>query len=73
MRYIATLDRENARVALAAVAPNHPFFQLKGSENVISFTTLRYRELPLVIRGRGAGADVTAAGVLADIIRVGLG
>ncbi len=73
LRYIATLDRENARVALAAVAPNHPFFQLKGSENVISFTTLRYRELPLVIRGRGAGADVTAAGVLADIIRVGLG
>jgi aspartokinase/homoserine dehydrogenase 1 len=48
----------------------HPFYNLSGSDNIIAFTTTRYNERPLVVKGPGAGADVTAAGVLADVIQV---
>ena len=53
------------------VDESHPFYTLSGSDNIISFTTDRYRERPLVVKGPGAGAEVTAAGVFADLINVG--
>ncbi len=49
---------------------SHPFAQLSGSDNIVVFTTQRYRERPLIVRGPGAGAEVTAAGVFADLIQV---
>ena len=58
-------------MTLQEVGADHPFFSLSGSDNIISFTTLRYRDRPLVVKGPGAGAEVTAAGVFADIIRLG--
>lgn len=57
-------------VELKAVGPEHPFYTLSGSENIVAVTTDRYLESPLVIRGPGAGASVTAAGVFADLMRV---
>lgn len=71
IRYIAALENGKARVALKEVDGNDPFYALSGSDNMIVFTTERYRERPLVIKGPGAGAEVTAAGVFADIIRIG--
>ena len=55
---------------LLAVDDTHPFYNLSGSDNVISYTTDRYRERPLVVKGPGAGAEVTAAGVFADVISI---
>jgi aspartokinase/homoserine dehydrogenase 1 len=52
------------------VGADHPFYNMNGSDNIIAFTTERYKETPLVIKGPGAGAAVTAAGVFADILRV---
>lgn len=69
--YIAELVDGKASVALKEVNSSHPFYNLSGSDNIISITTRRYKECPLVVRGPGAGAEVTAAGVFADIIRVG--
>ena len=48
----------------------HPAYRLEASNNIILITTDRYLELPLIVKGYGAGADVTAAGVFADVIRV---
>jgi aspartokinase/homoserine dehydrogenase 1 len=53
-----------------SVDSGHPTFDLEGSNNIVLLTTERYRELPMVIKGYGAGADVTAAGVFSDIMRV---
>jgi aspartokinase/homoserine dehydrogenase 1 len=69
-RFFATLDDGKASVKLIAVDSNHPSFNLEGSNNIVLLTTERYRELPMVIKGYGAGADVTAAGVFADLMRV---
>ncbi|MFI3318471.1 MAG: bifunctional aspartate kinase/homoserine dehydrogenase I [Rikenellaceae bacterium] len=69
-RFVAKLDRGEASVSLQAVDAAHPFYQLEGSNNVILITTERYKELPMVIKGYGAGAAVTAAGVFADIISI---
>ena len=49
---------------------NHPFYKLEDSNNVVVLTTERYRRYPMIIQGYGAGAEVTAAGVFADIMRV---
>ena len=57
-------------VQLEAVDTSHPFYSLSGSDNMISYTTRRYLKNPLVIKGPGAGAEVTAAGVFADIIQI---
>lgn len=65
-------DGSRARVGLQEVAPDHPFFAVKGGENAVSFLTEHYRPTPLVVRGYGAGGDVTAAGALADILKVAL-
>jgi len=73
LRYIATLEKGRATVALRAVGPAHPFYDLSGSDNIIAFTTTRYKDTPLVVKGPGAGAEVTAAGVFADILRTARG
>ena len=57
-------------VELRRYPKNHPFAQLNGSDNIIAFTTKRYAKQPLVVRGPGAGADVTAGGVFADLLRL---
>lgn len=71
LRMIAKLENGKASIGLEAVGASHPFFSLSGSDNMIIFTTERYKERPLVIRGPGAGAEVTAAGVFAEIISIG--
>lgn len=71
LRFMASLENGKAKVGLNAVDKDHPFYNLKGSDNMILFTTERYHDFPMIIRGPGAGADVTAAGVFADIIRLG--
>lgn len=70
LRFVATLDHGKVEVGLCEVDSAHPFYHLEGSNNVISITTERYREYPMVIKGYGAGAEVTAAGVFADIIGI---
>ncbi|HMA62171.1 MAG TPA: bifunctional aspartate kinase/homoserine dehydrogenase I, partial [bacterium] len=69
LRYIASYHRGEARIKLKTVGQAHPFYNLKGSDNIISIQTSRYRN-PLVIKGAGAGAQVTAAGILADIFKI---
>lgn len=71
LRYIGKLEDGKASVNLEFVDASHPFYNLTGSDNIISFTTERYKFNPLVIKGPGAGAEVTAAGVFADLINVG--
>jgi aspartokinase/homoserine dehydrogenase 1 len=70
LRYIATLEHGKAVVELRTVDAQHPFYTLSGSDNIISFTTERYKDRPLVIKGPGAGAEVTASGVFADIMSI---
>ena len=69
-RFVATLEDGKARVELREVDDQHPFYRLEGSNNVILLTTARYKEQPMEIKGYGAGAAVTAAGVFADIISI---
>ena len=69
-RFVARLDNGATSVGLELVASDHPFYNLEGSNNVILLTTERYHDYPMVIKGYGAGADVTAAGVFADIISI---
>ena len=69
-RFVAKLDEGAVEVGLQMVDSRHPLYQLEGSNNVILITTERYKELPMVIKGYGAGASVTAAGVFADIISI---
>lgn len=71
LRYMAILDNGNVSIKLASVDDKHPFYSLSGSDNIILMTTERYHDRPMVIRGPGAGAGVTAAGVFADVIRIG--
>ena len=71
LRYMATLESGKVKVGLTSVGADHPFYSLSGSDNIILLTTSRYHDRPMVIRGPGAGAEVTAAGVFADIIRIG--
>lgn len=69
-RYYATIDNGKAKVELITVDVTHPSYDLEGSNNIVLITSERYREIPMIIKGYGAGADVTAAGVFADIMRV---
>ena len=69
-RFVATFDHGHTSVALKEVDRNHPFYNLEGSNNVVSLTTERYREYPMLIQGYGAGASVTAAGVFANIMSI---
>ncbi len=71
LRFIATMTKSGeASVALQEVTQKSPFYNLGGSDNMLVFTTKRYDKRPLVIKGPGAGADVTAAGVFAEIISI---
>ena len=69
-RFVATLDEGKTRVSLETVPANHPFYQLEGSNNIVLITTERYHDYPMMIRGYGAGASVTAAGVFANVMAV---
>ena len=69
-RFVARLDEGKLDVSLQKVGSSHPFYVLEGSNNVILLTTGRYNEYPMVIKGYGAGAEVTAAGVFADVISI---
>ena len=69
-RFVATWDEGKGCVALREVEQGHPFYNLEGSNNIILLTTERYKEYPMLIQGYGAGAEVTAAGVFADIMSV---
>jgi aspartokinase/homoserine dehydrogenase 1 len=70
-RYIATYENGGVTIGLRMVGEDHPFFMMEGADNIIAFTTKRYSERPLVIKGPGAGAEVTASGVFADIVSLG--
>ena len=71
LRYIGKLENGQAAITLQMVGEDHPFYMLSGSDNIISFTTDRYSERPMVVKGPGAGAEVTAAGVFSDLVNVG--
>lgn len=71
LRYIASFEKGKINISLQQVQQNSPFVSLAGSDNMIVFTTERYKERPLVIKGPGAGAEVTAAGLFAEIIAAG--
>ena len=70
LRYIARIDATGIEVGLRAVPQSHPAAGLSGTDNMVVFTTARYDDRPLVITGPGAGAEVTAMGVFADILRI---
>ncbi|XP_020275624.1 bifunctional aspartokinase/homoserine dehydrogenase 1, chloroplastic-like isoform X1 [Asparagus officinalis] len=72
LRYVGAVDVANKKgiVELRRYSKDHPFAQLSGSDNIIAFTTMRYRDQPLIVRGPGAGAEVTAGGVFSDILRL---
>jgi bifunctional aspartokinase / homoserine dehydrogenase 1 len=70
MHYVGMLSEGRVKIQLLMLDSKHPFYNLSGSDNIISITTNRYLHNPMVIKGPGAGAEVTAAGVLADIVRV---
>ncbi len=69
-RYLARLENGKGTMGLMEVDSSHPAYPLEASNNIILITTDRYHELPLIVKGYGAGAEVTAAGVFADVIRV---
>lgn len=70
LRYVATIEDGKVTTGVKEFDASHPFYSLQGSDNMIKFTTVRYRKNPLMVKGPGAGAEVTAAGVFADIIRI---
>lgn len=71
LKYVAEFFDGKANVGLQHIVPTHPFYNLEGSDNIVLFYTDRYPENPLIIKGAGAGADVTASGIFADVIRIG--
>ncbi len=71
LKYVAELNNGKANVGLQEIPKEHPFYNLEGKDNIVMFYTERYPEQPLIIKGAGAGADVTASGLFADIIRIG--
>ncbi|KAL2615999.1 hypothetical protein AAZV13_08G098700 [Glycine max] len=72
LRYVGVVDVTNKKgvVELRRYKKDHPFAQLSGSDNIIAFTTRRYKDQPLIVRGPGAGAQVTAGGIFSDILRL---
>ncbi|MEX2527340.1 MAG: bifunctional aspartate kinase/homoserine dehydrogenase I [Gemmatimonadota bacterium] len=71
LRYVGTVSRkEGARVRLEAYGEEHPFARIRLSDNIVQFRTRRYNENPLIVQGPGAGPDVTAGGIFADLLRV---
>jgi bifunctional aspartokinase / homoserine dehydrogenase 1 len=72
LRYVAQLDvaARQARVKLCTLAADHPFAHIRATDNIVQFTTRRYAKNPLIVQGPGAGYEVTAAGVFADVLRI---
>ena len=70
LRFVASMYNGACQVGLMEVSNRHPFYELEGSNNIIMISTERYHDYPMIIKGYGAGAEVTAAGVFADIISV---
>ncbi len=69
LKFVASFNNGKASVGLQHISPSHDLFHLYGKDNVVLFYTDRYTDQPLVVKGAGAGAEVTASGVFADIIR----
>ena len=72
LRYVGKLAEGKIRIGVEAVPLNSPLASLKGTDNLIAFMTRRYNASPMIIQGPGAGKDVTAAGVLADIQKIAI-
>lgn len=70
LRVVASYKDGVAKVGLEQVQKSHPFYYLEGMDNIVLFYTNRYKEQPLVVKGAGAGAEVTASGIFADVLRV---
>ncbi len=71
LRYVARLDAKGAaQVGLVELKPEHPFAKIRLTDNIVEFKTLRYRDNPLIVQGPGAGPEVTAMGVFADLLRI---
>ena len=68
---MAQLNNGKSNVGLQEIPEGHPFYNLEGKDNIVMFYTQRYPEQPMIIKGAGAGAEVTASGLFADIIRIG--
>tara|TARA_R110001592_G_scaffold3905_2_gene22192 strand:+ start:1625 stop:4069 length:2445 start_codon:yes stop_codon:yes gene_type:complete len=71
LKYVAQFENGKASVGLQRIPKGHDFYNLEGSDNIVLFYTERYPNQPMIIKGAGAGADVTASGIFADIIRIG--
>ena len=71
LKFVATYDQGKCYTGLQQIPPQHDLYHLYGKDNVVLFYTNRYADQPLVVKGAGAGSDVTASGVFADIIRAG--
>ncbi|WP_055437364.1 bifunctional aspartate kinase/homoserine dehydrogenase I [Lacinutrix algicola] len=71
LKYVAEFKNGKAKVGLKEIPEGHPFYNLEGKDNIVMFYTERYPEQPLIVKGAGAGADVTASGLFADIIKAG--
>ncbi len=71
LKYVAQFENGKASVGLQMIPTDHPFYNLEGKDNIVLFYTDRYSEQPLLIKGAGAGAEVTASGIFADVIRIG--
>ena len=70
LKFVASYKDGKASVGLQEIPSNHPFYNLEGSDNIVLFYTSRYVDQPLVIKGAGAGAEVTAMGIFADVMRI---
>ena len=71
LKYVASYKNGKAKVGLQHIPKEHPFYNLDGKDNIVLFYTNRYKDQPLIIKGAGAGAEVTASGIFGDIIRTG--
>jgi aspartokinase/homoserine dehydrogenase 1 len=70
LKYVAEYKGGNAKVGLKEIPEGHPFYNLEGKDNIVMFYTNRYKDQPMIIKGAGAGSEVTASGLFADIIRI---
>ena len=72
LRYVGSIEGGKCKVAIKAVGADEPLFKVKDGENALAFFSTYYQPIPLVLRGYGAGTEVTAAGVFADVLRTEL-